>query len=87
MCSFPLCPVQVGSDVLQGVLEEYMDLARAVCELLCDLMSFRSFKQQQELLSCSFLFVEDSVLCCSEGTLRCWSLSVLAGCFLLAQEG
>lgn len=45
-------------------------------------MRFRSFKQQQDLLS----LVENSVLCCREGTLSCWSSPNLAFLGLLCWQ-
>lgn len=59
-----------------------LSLPRPVCERVCDLMRFRSFKPQQELLS----LVENSVFCCRGGTLSCWSSPSLASLGLLCWQ-
>lgn len=59
-----------------------LSLPRAVCERVCDLMRFRSFKQQQELLC----LVENSVLCCRGGTLSSWSSPSVASLGLLCWQ-
>lgn len=65
-----------------------LSLPRAVCERVCDLMRFRSFKQQQELFSLvkklSVVLQGRDAELLEQPQPGLSGVAVLAGCFLLA---